>query len=68
MKLYVLCSECKKPDTILIKENRMTFVKCEACGARKRVEDIKLRGFWDVFLRKMSLSLILMNLFLVWMK
>ncbi|MCK4967442.1 MAG: translation initiation factor IF-2 subunit beta [Candidatus Aenigmarchaeota archaeon] len=38
---YVLCSECKKPDTTLIKENRMTFVKCEACGAKKHVADIK---------------------------
>jgi len=41
VELYVLCSECKKPDTTLLKENRISFVKCEACGARRRVEDIK---------------------------
>ena len=39
--IYVLCTECKKPDTSLIKENRMTFVKCEACGAKKHVDEIK---------------------------
>jgi translation initiation factor 2 subunit 2 len=38
LKEYVYCSECKKPDTILQKEDRFYVLKCEACGARKTVK------------------------------
>ena len=38
---YVLCKECKKPDTKLIKEDRITFLKCEVCGAKSAVKAIK---------------------------
>jgi len=38
---YVLCKECKKPDTKLIKEDRITFLKCEACGAKSSLKAIK---------------------------
>ncbi|SRR3989338_8824586 len=31
---FVLCSECGKPDTILKKEDRVTTLKCTACGAK----------------------------------
>ena len=31
---FVLCKECKKPDTQIIKEDRVLFLKCTACGAR----------------------------------
>lgn len=31
---FVLCSECKKPDTQLMKEDRITQLKCMACGAK----------------------------------
>lgn len=41
VETYVLCSECSKPDTKIIKEDRLTFVRCEACGARKSVPRIK---------------------------
>lgn len=34
---YVICKECGRPDTKLIKEDRITFLKCEACGARGSV-------------------------------
>ncbi|KXB02266.1 translation initiation factor IF-2 subunit beta [candidate division MSBL1 archaeon SCGC-AAA261F17] len=34
---FVLCPECKKPDTKLVKEGRITLLKCEACGARSSV-------------------------------
>jgi len=34
---FVICPECKKPDTELVKENRLTFLKCLACGAKKSV-------------------------------
>jgi translation initiation factor 2 subunit 2 len=34
---FVLCKECRKPDTKLIKEDRYLFLKCTACGARHSV-------------------------------
>jgi len=36
-KTFVLCKECGKPDTKLIKEDRFLFIKCSACGARHSV-------------------------------
>ncbi len=38
--IYVLCNECGKPDTRLMKEERIVFLKCEACGARHSVRSI----------------------------
>lgn len=39
LKLFVLCRECGKPDTELIKdpETRVTFMHCLACGAKHPV-------------------------------
>jgi translation initiation factor 2 subunit 2 len=34
---FVLCKECKKPDTELIKENKQTLIHCLACGAKHPV-------------------------------
>jgi translation initiation factor 2 subunit 2 len=34
---YVICSECKRPDTHLKKEGRLTLLICEACGAQRPV-------------------------------
>ena len=31
---FVLCHECKKPDTELIKQEGFTFIHCLACGAK----------------------------------
>ncbi len=39
---FVICPECKKPDTQLDKEKDITFIKCMACGAKK---PIKAKGF-----------------------
>ena len=36
-KEFVICKECKKPDTELIKEERINFVHCLACGAKHSV-------------------------------
>ncbi|MCI4367973.1 MAG: translation initiation factor IF-2 subunit beta [Thermoplasmata archaeon] len=33
----VICSECKRPDTHLSKEGRLTLLICEACGAQRPV-------------------------------
>jgi translation initiation factor 2 subunit 2 len=34
---YVICSECKRPDTHLSKDGRFTLLVCEACGAQRPV-------------------------------
>ena len=34
---FVICKECKKPDTELIKEGKQTIVHCLACGAKHPV-------------------------------
>jgi translation initiation factor 2 subunit 2 len=31
---YVVCKECGKPETALSKQDRITYIKCNACGAR----------------------------------
>jgi len=38
---FVLCPECKKPDTQLYKEDRITFIRCMACGAKHPVKTVK---------------------------
>ncbi len=35
---FVLCYECKKPDTKIIKEGNFLFLKCMACGAKSRIK------------------------------
>ncbi|MFA5860523.1 MAG: translation initiation factor IF-2 subunit beta [Candidatus Thermoplasmatota archaeon] len=35
---YVICGECGRPDTHLVKEERTTVVKCDACGAHRPVK------------------------------
>ncbi|MBI2173458.1 MAG: translation initiation factor IF-2 subunit beta [Candidatus Aenigmarchaeota archaeon] len=32
---YVICKECRKPDTDMKKENDFFVLKCQACGARR---------------------------------
>jgi translation initiation factor 2 subunit 2 len=34
---YVTCSECGRPDTHLIKEDRILTLRCDACGAHRPV-------------------------------
>lgn len=31
---FVICKECGKPDTKLTKEGIVTFMRCQACGAK----------------------------------
>ena len=35
---YVECPTCKSPDTGTIKENRISFLICEACGAKSTLK------------------------------
>ncbi|VVB83175.1 Translation initiation factor 2 subunit beta [uncultured archaeon] len=37
VKEFVLCEQCGKPDTELTKEDRLSFIKCMACGAKHSV-------------------------------
>ena len=36
-KEFVICSQCKKPDTELIKDKTFLFMHCLACGAKQSV-------------------------------
>jgi len=33
-KEFVICKECKKPDTEILKDGRISFLHCQACGAK----------------------------------
>ena len=35
---FVLCAECGKPDTQIIREGELTYMKCTACGAKNFVK------------------------------
>ena len=35
---YVMCSECSRPDTQLVKDNRVLILKCSACVAHRPVK------------------------------
>ena len=37
---FVLCSECGKPDTKILKEGEFSFLRCMACGAKRNVKSI----------------------------
>jgi len=37
VEMYVLCQECNRPDSHLIKEGRTVILECEACGAHRPV-------------------------------
>ncbi len=38
LKDFVICPECKRPDTKLEKDDNVTFIKCSACGAKHAVK------------------------------
>jgi len=46
---YVLCSECNRPDTKIVKDDRVLILVCETCGAhrpvhvKKQVKEEKVR-------------------------
>jgi len=37
-KEYVLCQECGKPDTKIIKEDNLVYIKCNACGIKRPIK------------------------------
>lgn len=38
---FVMCSECSRPDTHLVKQGRTTLIRCDACGAFRSVKSRK---------------------------
>jgi len=40
---YVICSECGKPDTRLVKDDRILLLRCDACGGHRPVRKRKVR-------------------------
>lgn len=37
---YVICSVCKRPDTKVVKEKRLSFLVCNACGAKSSIKQL----------------------------
>lgn len=40
---YVKCAECGRPDTKLVKYDRVTTLKCDACGAQRSIQKRRSR-------------------------
>ncbi len=40
METFVVCPVCKRPDTKIVKEKRLSFLVCEACGAKSSVRHL----------------------------
>lgn len=40
---YVICSECRRPDTHLIKSERILVLQCDACGGHRPVKKRRIR-------------------------
>ena len=40
---YVICSECGRPDTRLVKDDRYLLLRCDACGGHRPVKKRKAR-------------------------
>jgi translation initiation factor 2 subunit 2 len=38
VKSFILCTICNSPDTHILKEKRLKFLKCDACGAKSPVK------------------------------
>ena len=37
---FVICPVCKRPDTNIVKEKRLSFLVCNACGAKSSVKQL----------------------------
>ena len=38
VEMYVICSECGRPDTHLVKQDRTLVLQCDACGGHRPVQ------------------------------
>jgi translation initiation factor 2 subunit 2 len=41
--MYVMCQECNRPDTHLVKEGRTILLRCDACGAFRPIKSQRKR-------------------------
>lgn len=37
---FVICPVCKRPDTKIVREKRLSFMVCDACGAKSSVRSM----------------------------
>lgn len=37
---FITCPICKRPDTKIVKERRLSFLVCEACGAKSSIKQL----------------------------
>jgi translation initiation factor 2 subunit 2 len=40
MEGFVICPVCKRPDTKIVKEKRLSFLLCNACGAKSSIKQL----------------------------
>ncbi|MCX8153681.1 MAG: translation initiation factor IF-2 subunit beta [Candidatus Bathyarchaeota archaeon] len=40
MEIFVICPVCKRPDTKIVKERRLSFLLCNACGAKSSIKQL----------------------------
>jgi translation initiation factor 2 subunit 2 len=40
MEGFVICPVCKRPDTKIVKEKRLSFLVCNACGAKSSIKQL----------------------------
>ncbi len=40
MESFVICPVCKRPDTKIVKEKRLSFLVCNACGAKSSIKQL----------------------------
>ena len=40
MESFVICPVCKRPDTRITKEKRLSFLICNACGAKSSIKQL----------------------------
>ncbi|MCW4003318.1 MAG: translation initiation factor IF-2 subunit beta [Candidatus Bathyarchaeota archaeon] len=40
LESYVTCPVCKRPDTRVVKEKRLSFLVCNACGAKSAIKQL----------------------------
>jgi len=40
LETFVVCPVCKRPDTKIVKEKRLSFLVCRACGAKSSIKQL----------------------------
>jgi len=40
LEAYVVCPVCRRPDTKIVKERRLSFLVCQACGAKSSIKQL----------------------------